>query len=201
MTIKSNKQILKNLLKDTEDDKIRWDVSIEKYFVKATHVITPTKNKKLTFKIVYFIQRPKETKLNIIYEINTEYSKKNMSIIDIGGKSKKAEVKEISYLLNKILLKEEKAREFPEIFIEDQFKIDDRVVVIKEQDFDKEEIGQKGTIVTELKDAFDNICYIIRFDNHFSDILIDDKESFRTGKMISGNCWAFSPENIKKIPS
>ena len=190
--IKSKKEILRNLLKDTESGKIRWEISIEKALVKATHIIPVTSLKHIIIKIIYFNDTPKMSKLNILYQQIGEHGVHTKLITNIGGKNKGAEVKEVSYLLNRILLKEEQRN--VDIFIEDDFKVGDRVVVIKTQDkeFQGEEKGQKGTIVGDLTEN-NVVMFVVKFDNHFSDILNDDDSKF-------GNCWAFWADNLKRIP-
>lgn len=189
--IKSNKQILKDLLEDTENGKIRWEISIEKALVKAIHVIPVTTLKQIVIKIIYFNDAPKLSKLNILYQQIGDHGVHTKPITNIGGKNKGSEVKDVSYLLNRILLKEEQDRNV-DIFMEDDIGVGDRVVVVKEQDFGGKEKGQKGKIVADLTE--DNVLlYVVKFDNHFSDILNDDDSKF-------GNCWAFKPENLKRIP-
>lgn len=194
------KDILKKLLEDTENDKIKWKVDIEKDFVRATHVINPTPKKSLVIKVVYFLQHVKGTKLTADYVIIGQRGKHEVTVLDMGGKSKKDEVKQISYLMSKILLKEETNRNI-DVFIEDKFETGNRVVVVKEQDFKGKEIGQKGTIMSERTDRDDNTVYIIKFDNHFDDLLVDADEAVRSGRLKDGNCWGFLPQNIKKIPN
>ncbi len=198
MDLNKPKDVLKDLLRDTENDKIKWDVSIEEQFIKATHYIDVTKNKKVTFKLVYFLNHPKGSKLTIIYDVRTDFSKRSATLMDLGGKNKKSEVKDISYLLHKILLKEERYKDV-EIFIEDKFDIGDRVVVTKVQEFNGDELGQKGTILAELSGRDKEVLFLIKFDNKFSDIMVDGEFALNTGQTRDGNAWSFKPENIKRI--
>lgn len=198
MTFISKKETLSKLLEDTESGKIKWEVSIERDFVRATHTINPTPNKSLVIKIVYFLHHIKGTKLTADFTIKGQRGKQDMAVLALGGKNKKEEVKQISYLMSRILLKEEDSRNI-DIFIEDKFEIGDRVVVVKEQNFGGNEVGQKGDIVSESTDKDGSIVYVIKFDNHFDDILVDAEEAIRTGRLKDGNCWAFLPRNIKKI--
>ena len=77
--------------------------------------------------------------------------------------------------------------------------MNDRVVVIKKQDIGEVAIGEIGTIIAEVGNKEDSIIYVVKFDNHFSDLLIDSEEAFHSGKMVDGDCWGFKPESIRKI--
>lgn len=103
-------KIIGDLTRDTDNDKIEWDVTIESDYIKAIYNMPVTANKTIVFKLVYFTNNPKVSKLNVLYVLNIDDKKFTRTINDIGGKSKKAEVKEISYLINRILLKEEENR-------------------------------------------------------------------------------------------
>jgi len=203
----SNKELIQNLAKDTEEGKISWEISIEPKFIRATYTLQVTKNKKLVFKVVYYIDHPKGTKLTVNYQLKGDYGTAHKEIHDLGGSKRRAEVKEISMLLNKILLKEEEKRNNPElskivdIDYEDVFEVGDRVVVTREQGLGKKEINQKGTIIKELINSKNDLSYLVKFDNRFSDLLVDDEDfDFLSATQLrDGNCWAFRPENIKKI--
>lgn len=195
---RSKREILDNLLSDTESDKIRWEVTIEKKLVKAIYekVITPSKN--IFFKIVYYIDHPKSTKLHIYFKKHNKHGSESETIFDLGGNKKKNESKYISQILNKILLKEEKLRDQVHLDLDGVFKIGDRVVVAKEQDFQKSDIiGQKGTIVNTFT-RNDNEVFLVEFDKKFSSLLINNDFNFDS-KCVDGNCWIMYPENIEKI--
>lgn len=202
MELKSRKEILKNLFKDTSGGYMIWDVFVDNQFIKTSHKLKVTETKSVSFKIVYYKNHPKSTKLYISYEFKNEHNGHSISILDLGGK-KRQEADDVLLLLKTILSENEyKNPEFKDILIEinDKFKIGDRVVVIKAQDFDGDEIGQKGNIVKEITNKHNILFYLIRFDNEFDACeMLDDDFDFDDKKLKKGNCWAFRPEYIKKI--
>lgn len=196
--MKTDKELINKLIIDTDENKIKWDVEINDTSVKATYEKKLSEGKKIVFRIIYYKQHTKSTKLHVNF-IKKETNGVNSSntIYDIGGHKRKEEVRIVSHLLNKVLLKEEKSRGI-KIELEDQFEIGDRVVVIHDQDFEKHEIvGQKGTIIKELKNEFVHV-FLVKFDNKFSNILISDEFNFDKN-VKDGDCWIMQPENIKKI--
>lgn len=193
----SRKDILKSLLDDTMSDKIDWKITLEKDLVKASHTIKTTPNKTILFKIVYFFHHKRGTKLTIDYELKTEKSKHNRSIVDMGGRSNKGEVKEISFLMKKILQK----KNYPniDIFVDDnEFKDGDDVVVIKSE-FDGKDIGKRGKIISVLFNVREEPHYIVQFDEIFDDALFDHESALMSGAMKPGDSWAYKPGFIKKI--
>ena len=147
---------------------------------------------------MYYKDHPKSTKLYITYEFKSERSGHSISILDLGGK-KRQEADEISRLLEIILSDKSEYRDIKLSYSDDKFEIGDRVVVIKAQDFDGNEIGQKGNIIKEITNKHNALFYLIKFDNKFEECMIDDDFDFGDEELKDGNCWAFKPDYIKKI--
>jgi hypothetical protein len=112
---KTRNQILKQILQDTLNDKITWIIDdINEEYVRVKYILQLTPNKKLTSRIVYFINNPKKTTLYVSMEVSgMRFGEKSTSIIPVMsfGSSMRGERKTIIYLLNNILLKEEKEEE------------------------------------------------------------------------------------------
>jgi len=196
---KSRVDVINDIDKATEKGDIEWNVEIENKFVRATYHQELTPSKKIVYKIVYYLEQTKSTSLHINFLNKIEGVTHSKTIMDLGGSKRRNEVKLISHILNKILLKEEDERLKVNIEIEDVFTVGDRVVVIKPQDFNKDEIvGQKGTIIKEV-DRVTKTLYLVKFDNHFHDVLFGE-ESFFGGTVVrEGNCWLMEFDSIKKI--
>lgn len=196
---KSKREILEKILKDTESDKIVWDVILENKYVKAIFEQNITPSKQLVFKLLYYIDHPKSTKLHVYFKRHDKRGSQSDTIIDLGGHKKRNEAKFVARILNKILLKEEELRNKINIDLDDDFKIGDRIVVVKEQDFQRSEIiSQKGTIVNIFNDN-EGDKILVEFDNKFSDILINKDFEPNINRCSDGNCWIMNPENIRKI--
>ena len=192
----SKKEIIKKLLDDSEADKIKWKIMINDQAIVANYIQKLTDSKKCTFKIVYYKDHPKSTKLFIDYEITDKYATNTQSIMGIGG-NKKAESKDITYLLSKLLAKDEKYKDV-KVDLDDHFEIGNRVVVVKWHDHGEIEMGQKGTIVKWLVTDKEEPFFLIKFDNRFSNILVND--DFEIGQVPrDGNCWVYRPSAIRKI--
>lgn len=182
--MKNKETILKELGIDTRSRAITWDVNIKKEFVRATYTKKLTEDKSIVFKIIYIVSYPKNTRLTIL--LDKKSVEKPSVIMEIDN----AHYIRLNELFNDILNKKD------DVFndLEDQrFKNGDRVVVVEEQDFDGDELGQKGTVISEINDD-DQILYLVQFDNHFNDNLIK-----KTDKEKIGNCWVFKPENLDQI--
>jgi len=197
----NSSDVLKKLIEDTESDKIKWVVTIENELVKSIFEKELTPNKKVVFKIVYYNQHPKSTKLYVYFNKKDNWGSTTLTIMDIGGNKKRNEARIVSQLLNKILLKEEKLRNEVDIELDDEFAIGDRVVVIKEQDFQKDVIvGQKGIIVNQFNK--DGLKFLVEFDDKFSYLLINNDFNYEINdknNIKSGQCWLMDPNNIRKI--
>jgi len=200
MKLKSSSEVLKKLIEDTTNNKIDWIVSIDSLLVKASFEQELTPNKKLNFKIIYYIEHPKSTTLHIYFNKKDTWGSISKSVLDIGGSKRRNESNEISKLLRDILLKEEKLQKNIEIELDDEFKIGDRIIVIKEQDFRKEEIvGQKGTIINQFNK--NGLKFLVEFDKNFNYLLINSDFNYdeNNSKVVDGKCWIMDPNNIRKI--
>ena len=69
----NSSDVLKKLIEDTESDKIKWVVTIENELVKSIFEKELTPNKKVVFKIVYYNQHPKSTKLYVYFNKKDNY--------------------------------------------------------------------------------------------------------------------------------
>jgi len=206
----TNKEVINKLSQDTNDGKIKWEVDLTYNYagkeariavVKTSHDIKITEKKKLVFKIMYYVDHPKNTKLSVNFITNVDGVNSSKTISDMGGK-KREESRIINQLISKILLDYENLKDKIEIERDDVFNIGDRVVVIREQDFPKEKIvGQKGTIIKELE-RDGNARFLVEFDNKFNDALFDEKKfDYGATRVDDGNCWLMDPNNIRKIIS
>ena len=194
----SKKEIINKLIDDTNINKIKWKITVDSQFISASYNQEITRNKKCVFKIVYYKTHPKSTKLFIDYEIDEKYATSTQSIIGIGG-NKKVESKDISFLLSKILSKNDKYKDI-KLDLEDNFEIGDRVVVVRSHDHGEIEMGQKGTIIKWLVTDKDEPFFLIKFDNRFSNIMVSD--DFEIGDVPKdGDCWVYRPDAIRKIDS
>lgn len=190
-------EVLNKLIKETEDNTIKWTVAIEKLIVRATFEKELTPKKKLNFKILYYKEHPKNTSFHIYFCKKDNWGSISVTVMDIGGSKKRNESREVLKFLNIILLKEE-LKDKVEIELDDEFSIGDRVVVVKEQDFRKDDIiGQKGTIVNQFYK--DGLKFLVEFDNNFSYLLINSDFDYSNHKLGNGRCWIMDPNNIRKI--
>lgn len=98
-------KIIGNLIKDTMNSNIKWDVSFQRDYIKASYNMPTTTNKTIIFKLIYFTYNIKMSKINVLYELKIDDRKMVKTIMDMGGKNRKAEVKEIIYLMKEILKK------------------------------------------------------------------------------------------------
>lgn len=110
--MRSRREIISKLYDDTISGKIRWEITLDKAYVKAVHEMPVTKTKKVIFKLTYFVDSPKNSKLFINFSPKSNLI---LSVMDIGGKNKKKEVNGLERLLNQILLKEEEFNKSEEI--------------------------------------------------------------------------------------
>ena len=116
---RSRKQIIEELLDDTERGNIVWVVTINPNYVRAIYNYEITPNKKIVFKLLYFIDDHRRTKLSVDYDMRKEKGTLVTYIMDFGGKTHKNEIKELTYLLNRIILKEEERRKKAGIIVDD----------------------------------------------------------------------------------
>jgi len=193
--------------KISNDDNLEWDITIEQQYIKATSFLDVTNNKKIIFKAVYYIDHPKSSRLNLIYDItmklsNTKTKTKQEEIYDTFGGKKRQEARQVSLLIKKILSKNDKYKNI-EIKIEEIgfLNVGDRVDVIKGDSFDGDDHGEKGTIVNEIDSKTNKPFYLVRFDNKFSPLLVDDDFTFDKIEDYEGtdcDCWPYRSFHLRK---
>jgi hypothetical protein len=202
--MKSLREVINKLILDTNDGKIKWKIDVEKIFVRATYEKMLTSDKKITFKIVFYPDHTKGTKLHINFIRKKDGVNSSNTIMDIGGSKKKEEVRLVLHLLKKIIEKVGFNLPFDELNMDDdddEIQVSDRVEIIKEQDFRKEEcIGQKGTVIKEFNKG-NKIFFLVEFDEQFSSVLVGSDFDFNRAKagFSDGKCWLMDPNNLKKI--
>ena len=124
---KTRNQVLKQLVKDTTDDKIVWEVDeLNDDYIRVYYTLQLTPKKKIVNKIVYFLNNPKKTTLKINLEIEgTGFQGMAVTIIPIMqlGGGLRGERKTIQDILRILLQKdEEKQKKEKEIMNEKSFK-------------------------------------------------------------------------------
>lgn len=207
------KEIVKKLISDTETNKVKWNVIINPQWIRAEYSIEITSNKFLNFKLIYYIDHPKGTKLLVDYYVKTSMTAANHSLYNVGGKNKEAESRELLSLMNIVLLNEEKNRNDnnPNINIinniirkqleesKPDFNIGDKVIIKGDPHFEMAD-GMEGKIVSEISDTDDTFYYLVDFEDPFYEMLVYpdfdfEKDDFKVG----GTCWPFEPQFLKKI--
>jgi hypothetical protein len=203
------KEIVKKLIKDTKDDNIKWTIKIDRQWVRAEHSMEVTPNKILNFKLVYYTDHPKGTKLYVTFNIkHYKGSSTSHTIYDIGGKKKRVESKEMLSLMNDILLKEESNRNVIDKIKGqlDEYKpgpyelqIGDWAMVTHDPEFDMAD-GKEGRIVSEITDTDDTFYFLVDFEDPFYEMLVDQDFDFeREDFKVGGTCWPFEPQYLKKV--
>lgn len=190
--MKTSKEIIESLIKGVEVDKIDWEVNVSSNIVKATHDCPLTKNRTISYKIFYNHQIPDNSRLNIIMVTKTERMVTTTPVVSITKeKDGIIIIKEVNLLLEKIINFHDLYRKNQNT---DQLKVGDRVIVIKEQNFGGQELGKKGTLISEVdigkKDMkYFTVCFDIRFSNNLT--------YSETAK--KNNCWIFNASRLQKI--
>jgi hypothetical protein len=106
---KSKKEIVNKLTEDTKKGILDWVVNFTNQFITATSHVMLTEKKYITFKVVYYLENDKITKLSVLLSRKDKNGKIRIfeEIYSIGGKKKKMDSKSVNYLFNEILKREE----------------------------------------------------------------------------------------------
>lgn len=190
--MKTPREIIGELLQAIEENNLDWDVNINNNNTVTAVFESPiTKNKTLNYMIVYHHLKINNTKLIINISFKTSGYIKTMPLVILGGEDDPIIANEISYLLEKII----NAGGYDEDESDDDKELSkgDRVVVIEEQHFKGDGIGQKGVIREIIKDNGVSYC-TVSFDNHFNSKLFS-----YSSKTKNQNCWIFKMNELRKI--
>jgi hypothetical protein len=99
----NKKEILNLLISDTENGKIKWDINIEPSYFKSEYILSLTNKKRLKLKVLYFQVRVKHSKVIISMEKNIDGKWVSKTIIEMGGKKNREDIRIIESLVEKIL--------------------------------------------------------------------------------------------------
>jgi hypothetical protein len=198
-------EILDNLNKATDEEKINWKISIDREFVRAEYEFQTTETKKIRFRIVYYVNHPKTTKLFIEYDKRKTYATIVEQIIEIGGKNNKIESRKISQLIQKILLKNDKYKNIKIEIYNDEINVGDKVIVVVPKRELTDTIvqlakGEKGTVIEEIEDITGEKFLLVQFDQKFMEQMVSANFAFGEESLSSeGDCWPFEPKFLRKI--
>jgi hypothetical protein len=185
--MKTPREIIGELLQAVEENNLDWDVNINNNIVTAVFESPITKAKTLNYMIIYNFSKLDNTKLIVDISYKTSGYIKTLPLISMGGENDPIIAKEVTYLLEKIM-SAGGYNDDNEIILKG-----DRVVVIEKQNFEGDEIGQKG-IVCEVEEKY-GVCYcMVSFDIRFNSRLFSYKS-----KMKKQNCWEFRLDKLKKL--
>ena len=191
---------LRQLITETLNKDIEWELTESHNLIKATHIKHITNNKSLIVKVLYYLDDYKESRIFFVF-----YPSKNtMEMLDSHSIIDGENVLRLIILLFSRIIQYKKEFDYINKKFEDSkilkniYCVGDRVKCIN----DLAALDTKhetGTVVKILQSLKNVTYYLVEFDRKFSSMLVSKSYTFEFGDVKGGKCWPMLSEDIEKL--